>query len=74
MNPRPGLNLGHWLGWQIRDDNDVVHEQQVPVLWARRLHTSNPLHILQMGFEAYLDVERNRGRAETQPEFGGKTT
>jgi hypothetical protein len=28
-----------------------VHEQQVPVIWARSLHTSNPLHILQMGLE-----------------------
>jgi hypothetical protein len=66
-------NLGHWLGEQIRDDNDFVHEQQVPVLWARSLHARDPLHILQMGFEAYVDVERNRGRAEIQPEFREKT-
>jgi hypothetical protein len=70
MNPRPGSNLGRWFGKQIRDDNDVVHEQQLPVFWARSLHTGDPLRILQMGFEAYLDVERNHGHAKGQPKFG----
>jgi hypothetical protein len=58
------------FGEQIRDNNDVLHEQQVPVLRARSLHTSDPLHILQMGFEAHLDVERDAAWAEEQPKFG----
>jgi hypothetical protein len=44
-----------------------MRQQQLPSLWADRLHDRHPLHFLPMRFEAYLDKKRDRARADSTP-------